>query len=89
MRIKGGGIRDFVPVHREARKVRDACLEAREDTAAPLFITRPGRRILRGEAAESVHRITAQANGRLSNNEIFDVSPGYPLKPGHLLPSMA
>ena len=33
VRVKGGGIRDFVPVHRDARQVLDAWLEARKDTA--------------------------------------------------------
>lgn len=75
VRIKGGGIRDFVPVHREARKVLDAWLEKREDKAVPLFITRTGRRMLRGEAAEAVRRIAAQANGRLSGEEKINVSP--------------
>src|SRR5262244_42826 len=40
VQVKGGGIRDFVPVHREARKVLDDWLEQREDQATPLFITR-------------------------------------------------
>ena len=75
VRVKGGGIRDFVPVHRDARQVLDAWLEAREDTAPPLFITRTGRRMSRGEAAESVRHIAAQANGRLLEEEQIDVSP--------------
>jgi len=75
VRIKGGGLRDFVPVHREARQVLDAWLDARQDDAPPLFITRTGRRMSRSEAAEAVRRIAAQANGRLSGEEKIDVSP--------------
>jgi integrase/recombinase XerD len=75
VRIKGSGIRDVVPVHREARKVLDAWLEARQDDSPPLFITRTGRRMSRSEAAEAVRRIAAQANGRLTGDEKIDVSP--------------
>jgi integrase/recombinase XerD len=56
-------------------KVLDAWLDARKDTATPLFITRTGRRMYRGEAAEAVRRIAAQANGRLAKEEKIDVSP--------------
>jgi len=75
VQIKGGGIRDFVPVHRDARQVLDAWLETRQDDSLPLFITRTGRRMSRSEAAEAVRRIAAQANGRLSAEEKIDVSP--------------
>jgi len=64
-----------VPVHREARKVLDDWLDAREDEAKPIFITRTGRRLSRREAAASIQRIAAQANGRLSAEEQIDVSP--------------
>jgi integrase/recombinase XerD len=75
VRIKGGGVRDFVPVHRDARQVLDEWLEARKDASPPLFLTRTARRMSRGEAAEAVRRIAAQANGRLSDEEKIDVSP--------------
>ncbi len=75
VRIKGSGIRDFVPLHRDARQVLDAWLDARQDDSPPLFITRTGRRMSRSEAAEVVRRIAAQANGRLSTEERIDVSP--------------
>jgi site-specific recombinase XerD len=35
VRVKGGGIRDVVPVHRDARQVLDAWLDARQDDALP------------------------------------------------------
>lgn len=75
VRVKGGGIRDVVPVHRDARQVLDAWLAARQDDSPPLFITRTARRMSRSEAAEAVRRIAAQANGRLSGEEKIDVSP--------------
>jgi hypothetical protein len=31
VQVKGGGVRDFVPLHRDARKVLDDLLEARKD----------------------------------------------------------
>jgi integrase/recombinase XerD len=75
VQIKGGGLRDFVPVHRDARQVLDTWLDARQDDSPPLFITRTGRRMSRGEAAEAVRRIAAQANGRLLEEEKIEVSP--------------
>jgi len=75
VQVKGGGVRDFVPVHRDARKVLDDWLEVRKDEAPPLFITRTGRRLSRREAAAIVGRMAAQAKGRLSAEEKIDVSP--------------
>jgi integrase/recombinase XerD len=75
VRVKGGMVRDFVPVQRDARKVLDEWLEAREDDATPIFITSRSRRMSRREAAASIRRIATQANGRLSEEEHIDVSP--------------
>ncbi len=75
VQVKGGGVRDFVPLHRDARKVLDEWLEARKDTAPPLFTTRTGRRLSRREAAAIIGRMAAQANGRLSDEEKIEVSP--------------
>ena len=75
VQVKGGGVRDFVPVHRDARKVLDDWLEARQDEAPPLFITRTRRRLSRREAAAIIQRMAAQANGRLSDEEKIEVSP--------------
>jgi integrase/recombinase XerD len=75
VQIKGGLVRDSVPVHREARQVLEEWLEAREDGAPPLFITRTGRRLSRREAAAIIRRIAAQANAHLSAEERIDVSP--------------
>jgi integrase/recombinase XerD len=68
-------VRDVVPVHREARQVLDEWLQARQDGAPPLFITRTGRRLSRREAAAIIRRIAAQANAHLSDQERIDVSP--------------
>lgn len=40
VQVKGGGVRDFIPMHRDAHKVLDDWLEAREDEAKPVFISR-------------------------------------------------
>ena len=53
----------------------DDWLEAREDKAKPIFITRTGRRLSRREAAAIIGRMAAQANGRLSDEEKSEVSP--------------
>lgn len=39
VQVKGDGVRDFVPVHRDARQILDNWLEACTDEASPLFIT--------------------------------------------------
>jgi integrase/recombinase XerD len=75
VQVKGGLVRDVVPVHREARQVLDEWLQARQDGAPPLFITRTGRRLSRREAAAIIRRIAAQANAHLSDQERIDVSP--------------
>src|SRR3989442_9481358 len=75
VQVKGGAVRDFVPLHRESRKVLDDWLEAQKDKAAPIFTTRTGRRMSRREAAASIGRIAAQVNGRGSAEEKIDVSP--------------
>jgi integrase/recombinase XerD len=55
--------------------VLDDWLEAREDEAKPIFITRTGRRLSRREVAAIIRRMAAQANVRLSDEEKIDVSP--------------
>ena len=73
--VKGGFVRDVVPVQRDAHQVLDAWLEQREDDALPLFITRTGRRLSRREAATIIRRIAAQANAHRPAEERIDVSP--------------
>jgi site-specific recombinase XerD len=62
VQVKGGQVRDVVPIQREARAVLEAWLEQRGDAAGPLFPTRSGRRLSRREAAAIVRRIAGQAN---------------------------
>ncbi len=75
VQVKGGMVRDFVPLHRDAREVLDDWLEERKDEATPIFLTRTGRRMSRREAAASIGRIAAQVNGRVSDEEKIEVSP--------------
>ena len=75
VQVKGGGVRDVVPLYRESRKVLDDWLEERKDAATPIFITRTGRRMSRREAAASIGRIASQVNGRVSDAEKIEVSP--------------
>jgi integrase/recombinase XerD len=73
--VKGGFVRDAVPVQRDARQVLDDWLASREDDAPALFITRSGRRLSRREAAAVIRRIAAQANAHLAEEDKIDVSP--------------
>jgi integrase/recombinase XerD len=73
--VKGGGVRDFVPVQRDARQVLDHWLESRKDAFPALFPTRSGRALSRREAAAIIRRIAAQANAHLSEDEKINVSP--------------
>ena len=57
--VKGGGVRDFVPVQRDARQVLDRWLESRKDAFPALFPTRSGRALSRREAAAIIRRIAA------------------------------
>ena len=75
VQAKGGVIRDFVPVHREARQVLDEWPKARKDDSPALFMTRTGRKLSRREAYGIIRRVAAQANAHLPEDEKIDVSP--------------
>jgi integrase/recombinase XerD len=75
VQTKGGVIRDFVPLHREARQVLDEWLEARQNDSPALFLTRTGRKLSRREAYGIIRRVAAQANAHLAEDEKIDVSP--------------
>jgi site-specific recombinase XerD len=62
VQVKGGQLRDVIPVQRDARAVLDQRLEQRGDAAGPLFPTRSHRRLSRREAAYIIQRIAGQAN---------------------------
>jgi integrase/recombinase XerD len=62
VQVKGGYMRDVVPVQRDGREVPDARLKQRGDTPGPLFPTRTNRRLCRREAAAIIGRIAGRAN---------------------------
>jgi integrase/recombinase XerD len=75
VQVKGGQLRDFVPVQRDAREVLDAWLEQRGDASGPLFPTRSNRRLSRREAALIMQRIAGQANANRPEPEHIQASP--------------
>ncbi len=77
MQIKGGVIRDFVALHRDARKVLDEWFQTRQDASPVLFLTRTGWRLSRREAHGIVLRVAAQANAHLPEDEKIHIPPDY------------
>jgi integrase/recombinase XerD len=75
VQVKGGQLRDFVPVQRDARAVLDDWLKQRGNAAGPLFPTRNGRRLSCREAAHIVQCIAGQANANCPEQEDIQVSP--------------
>jgi integrase/recombinase XerD len=75
VQAKGGVMRDVVPLHRDARQVLDEWLQARQDDAPALFLTRTGRNLSRREAYGIIRRVAAQANAHLPEDEKIEVSP--------------
>ena len=75
VQVKGGGIRDFVPVQRDARQVLDDWLEARKDDSPALFHHAHRQEALAPGSGRIIRRIAAQANAHLSDEEKIDVSP--------------
>lgn len=74
VRVKGGHVRDQVPLHREAREVLEVYLAAGEKTGA-LFPTRTGKPLKPTKAREIINRIAAQANASLPEEEHIHVTP--------------
>jgi integrase/recombinase XerD len=75
VQVKGGQLRDFVPVQRDARAVLDQWLEQRGDGPGPVFPTRSRRRLSRREAGHIIQRIAGQANANRPEQEHIQVSP--------------
>ncbi|MBI3795959.1 MAG: tyrosine-type recombinase/integrase [Deltaproteobacteria bacterium] len=73
--IKGGRIRDFVPVQAQAREVLEEWLTVRGDGKGPLFTTRSGERLSRVQLFLILQRVAAQANAHLPSGEKVKVSP--------------
>jgi site-specific recombinase XerC len=74
VQIKGGQLRDVVPVQRDARAVLEEWLEQRGDAPGPLFPTRRGHRLSRREAALIMQRLAGQANANRPEQEHIQVA---------------
>jgi integrase/recombinase XerD len=75
VQVKGGYIRNVVPLQRDAREVLDTWLKQRGDAPGPLFPTRNNRRLFRREAAAIIGRIAGQANVNRPQKEHIQVTP--------------
>jgi integrase/recombinase XerD len=75
VQVKGGQLRDFVPVQRDAHAMLDQWLEQRGDGPCSLFPTRSRRRLSRREASSIIQRIAGQANTNRPQKEHLQVSP--------------
>jgi integrase/recombinase XerD len=73
--IKGGRVREFVPVQAEARQVLDEWLALRPKNQGPLFTTRTGQRLTRYQLFLILKRVAAQANVHRRASEHLKVSP--------------
>ena len=73
--LKGGHIRDFVPVQAQARVMLEEWLAQSPEKKGPLFATRTGERLRRNHMGFILQRVAAQANAHLPREERFTVSP--------------
>jgi integrase/recombinase XerD len=73
--IKGGRIREFVPVQAYARQVLEEWLAVHGQEKGPLFTTRSGARVSRVQLFLILQRVAAQANAHLPTGEKVKVSP--------------
>jgi site-specific recombinase XerC len=73
--IKGGRIREFVPVQSHARRVLDEWLNAGAAQSGFIFTTRTGKALTRSRMFEILQRAAAQANAHRQDGERIDVSP--------------
>jgi integrase/recombinase XerD len=72
--VKGGRVREFVPVQAQARQVLEEWLVTRPKSG-PLFTTRTGKRLSRHQLFLILKRIAAQANAHRRTGEAIKVSP--------------
>ena len=72
---KGGGVRELVAVHRDAREILDQWLAERGDSPGPLFTTRTRERLDRVQVFKILQRVAAQANAHRPPGERIEVSP--------------
>jgi len=73
--VKGGRVREFVPVQTQARVVLEEWLAARPKKSGPLFTTRTGKRLTRYQLFLILKRVAAQANTHRRAGEGNKVSP--------------
>lgn len=73
--VKGGRIRDSVPVQKEARDVLEQWLAACGTDPGPIFTTRSGRSLTRHQLFEILQRVADQANAHRKDGEPIHVSP--------------
>lgn len=72
---KGGRIRDFVPVQREARQVLEEWIADRGASPWSVFSTRTGAPLTRVQLYRILQRVARQANAHRPAAEQIDVSP--------------
>jgi len=75
--VKGGRVRDFVPVQKQARKVLEEWIAAGDGqrAKAPIFTTRTGKALNRHQLFEILQRVAQQANAHLPKGQQIEVSP--------------
>jgi integrase/recombinase XerD len=73
--VKGGRIRDFIPIAAQAREVLDEWKAEGGESKGPVFTTRTGKRLSRTQMFLILQRVASQANAHLSPTERIKVSP--------------
>lgn len=73
--VKGGHVREFVPVQAQARQVLQEWLTTQPKQSGPLFTTRSGQRLSRHQLFLILQRIAAQANAQRRADQRIVVSP--------------
>ncbi len=75
VRVKGGSVREFVPVQAGARRVLKDWLATHKQAVGPLFMTRTSQRLSRHQLFLILQRTAAQANASRPPSERIVVSP--------------
>ena len=73
--VKGGRVRDFIPVQAQARQVLEEFLSKQPKRSGPLFATRTGQQLTRHQLFLILQRIASQANAHHRAGEQIIVSP--------------
>jgi integrase/recombinase XerD len=72
---KGGHVRKFVPVAKDAREVLDEWVKQLARVDGSLFPTRSGKQMSRVDFYQVVQRIASVASARLTKGQLIDVTP--------------